>query len=368
MACGRRFLRAAESRAPGAVVMAVGICPRYAISSHPARAVLPFLSGSCQKTSICCQRLAKGLPFPAKNCNSLPGFRTYQRLTGEWQGKIGDEAVRRYLADPTTPILGSDFLSVQALALQSSRPSRRLAGANSMDRTSGALRCGSENKRRTQCQAWQENVDRCRGGRGWGWCAGSPRVWYDELWIWAAEEAEFKQLEAAALLGVSERTFRRWQGGTRRTGGWVVDRRLGKGGSGFGRREQEVRHYDSVMRGPSQAMSREGHGRGTHGQDAQGAGCRRRREGRATRKRERRPLPGMSCTDGRDTSARRRRRSTSCDRRRDGGDLGTGRGGGYGIDVRARKRRRAGLPMSLYTERGSHTPYRRGGRQIDRGA
>ena len=120
MACGRRFLRAAESRAPGAVVMAVGICPRYAISSHPARAVLPFLSGSCQKTSICCQRLAKGLPFPAKNCNSLPGFRTYQRLTGEWQGKIGDEAVRRYLADPTTPILGSDFLSVQALALQSS--------------------------------------------------------------------------------------------------------------------------------------------------------------------------------------------------------------------------------------------------------
>ncbi len=40
-----------------------------------------------RKASDCCQRLANGLQFPAKDCNFLPGFGTYQRITGEWQTK-----------------------------------------------------------------------------------------------------------------------------------------------------------------------------------------------------------------------------------------------------------------------------------------
>ena len=43
------------------------------------------------------------------------------------------------------------------------------------------------------------------------------------------EAAEFNQLEAAALLGVSERTFRRWQGRYEEEGeAGLLDRRLGK--------------------------------------------------------------------------------------------------------------------------------------------
>ena len=75
------------------------------------------------------------------------------------------------------------------------------------------------------------------------------------------EAAEFNQLEASALLGVSERTFRRWQARYEEdgeagllTGG--LARRLGSGFRSTGSRRSR-RFTHSVMRGsePSTSMS-----------------------------------------------------------------------------------------------------------------
>ena len=119
--------------------------------------------------------------------------------------------------------------------------------------------------------------------------------------------AEFNQLEAAALLGVSERTFRRWQARYEEDGeAGLVDRRLGKAS---GKRvpvdrEQEVEALYRQRYAGFRAKHFHEHLVKDHGfawgytwtktfLQARGLLSKAPRKGAHRRKRERRPLPGM---------------------------------------------------------------------------
>ncbi len=121
------------------------------------------------------------------------------------------------------------------------------------------------------------------------------------------EAAEFNQLEAAALLGVSERTFRRWQARYEEDGeAGLVDRRLGKAS---GKRvpvdrEQEVEALYRQRYAGFRAKHFHEHLVKDHGfawgytwtktfLQARGLLSKAPRKGAHRRKRERRPLPGM---------------------------------------------------------------------------
>ena len=121
------------------------------------------------------------------------------------------------------------------------------------------------------------------------------------------EAAEFNQLEAAALLGVSERTFRRWQERYEEDGeAGLVDRRLGKAS---GKRvpvdrEQEVEALYRQRYAGFRAKHFHEHLVKDHGfawgytwtktfLQSRGLLPRAPRKGAHRRKRERRPLPGM---------------------------------------------------------------------------
>ncbi len=121
------------------------------------------------------------------------------------------------------------------------------------------------------------------------------------------EAAEFNQLEAAALLGVSERTFRRWQGRYEEEGeAGLLDRRLGKAS---GKRvpvdrEQEVETLYRQRYAGFRAKHFHEHLVKDHGfawgctwtktfLQSRGLLPKAPRKGAHRRKRERRPLPGM---------------------------------------------------------------------------
>ena len=121
------------------------------------------------------------------------------------------------------------------------------------------------------------------------------------------EAAEFNQLEAAALLGVSERTFRRWQARYEEEGeAGLLDRRLGKAS---GKRvpvdrEQEVETLYRQRYAGFRAKHFHEHLVKDHGfawgytwtktfLQSRGLLPKAPRKGAHRRKRERRPLPGM---------------------------------------------------------------------------
>ena len=121
------------------------------------------------------------------------------------------------------------------------------------------------------------------------------------------EAAEFNQLEAAALLGVSERTFRRWQARYEEDGeAGLLDRRLGKAS---GKRvpvdrEQEVEALYRQRYAGFRAKHFHEHLVKDHGfawgytwtktfLQSRGLLPKAPRKGAHRRKRERRPLPGM---------------------------------------------------------------------------
>ena len=121
------------------------------------------------------------------------------------------------------------------------------------------------------------------------------------------EAAEFNQLEAAALLGVSERTFRRWQARYEEEGeAGLLDRRLGKAS---GKRvpvdrEQEVETLYRQRYAGFRAKHFHEHLVKDHGfawgytwtktfLQSRGLLEKAPRKGAHRRKRERRPLPGM---------------------------------------------------------------------------
>jgi transposase len=121
------------------------------------------------------------------------------------------------------------------------------------------------------------------------------------------ESAELNQEEAAELLGVSERTFRRWRRRYEEDGeAGLLDRRLGKGSGGrvpSDRREEVERLYRERYQGftvkhfHEHLVKDHGFGGGytwlkLHLQ-WKGVVTKAARKGAHRRKRERRPLPGM---------------------------------------------------------------------------
>jgi hypothetical protein len=192
--------------------------------------------------------------------------------------------------------------------------------------------------------------------------------------------AEFNQLEAAELLGVGERTFRRWRARFEEDGeAGLLDRRLGKAsgkrvpaGSGAG---GGALYRDALFSGftakhfHEHLVQRPRLQLGLHLDEDLSAfqrACwnkRAKRRGAHRRKRPRRPLPGMMLhQDGSRHEWLAGQPALDLIVTMDdatSGDLF----GVPGARRRARRRRfglcwrclgRHGLPLSLYTDRGSH--------------
>ena len=119
------------------------------------------------------------------------------------------------------------------------------------------------------------------------------------------EQAELNQEEAAELLGVDVRTFRRWTRRCEEEGeAGLLDRRLGKASRKrvpADRAEEVERLYRERYQGftvkhfHEHLVKDHGFGWATRGSSCicSGRASRRRRKGAHRRKRERRPLPGM---------------------------------------------------------------------------
>ena len=203
------------------------------------------------------------------------------------------------------------------------------------------------------------------------------------------EFAELNQEEAAELLGVSERTFRRWTRRYEEEGeAGLLDRRLGKASGKrvpVDRAEEVERLYRERYQGFTVKHFHEhlvkDHGFGwgytwlkLHLQ-WKGVVGKAPRKGAHRRKRGAPAPAGDDAASGRFAPRLARRpapaRPDRDDGRRHGGDLlgVPHRGGRHGLDFRALKEvfSEHGLPMSLYTDRGAHyfhTP--KAGGEVDR--